>query len=261
MYAIYLIASKNIKQFFKNYALLPMMIGIPLFQIYMMSSVLGSGPAMVDLLEGFTKLTIINQTAVGANLIDFYAASALVQFVFISAVVLNAQLVTERQENTYMRMLASPLEKWKIIVGNWIGNTIVLLLIAIIIILGSNLLFDVAWGNSIPKLIIVTLVTALASTSITYFLASFFKDSKTAGGAMSFTIIAMTFLSGGFTGEGTLQTLRLFTFNKYAVDGMLSVIRQQPNDIFLINILALAAMFIVCLVISTIIYERRDLNG
>lgn len=261
MYAIYLIASKNVKLFFKNVVLLPMLIGIPLFQIYMMNSMLSTEPVLGEFVEGFVKLTILQGTSNGGSFIDFFAASTLVQFVFIAAVVLNANLVTERQENTYTRMLASPLKKWRIIAGNLIGNTLVCIIVAAFIIITTYLLFNMSWGESIPKLILITILTALASTSVSYFIASFFKDAKVAGGAMSMIMILMTFLSGGFSGEGTLQTIRLFTYNKWAVDGYLAVLRSQEAGVFLPNLVALITILIVTFTASTIIYERRDLNG
>lgn len=261
MYAIYLIASKNVKLFFKNVALLPMLIGIPLFQIYMMNSMLSAEPVIGELVEGFVKLTILQGINNAVSFIDFFAASSLVQFVFVAAVVVNANLVTERQENTYSRMLASPLRKWRIVAGNLLGNTLVCLIIAAFIITTTYFLFDVSWGQSIPNLVLITILTALASTSVAYFLASFFKDAKVAGGAMSMIMILMTFLSGGFSGEGTLQTIRLFTFNKWAVDGYLAVLRSQEASIFLTNAMVLTAIVIVTFIASSIIYERRDLDG
>lgn len=261
MYAIYLIASKNVKLFFKNVALLPMLIGIPLFQIYMMNSILSTEPVTGELVEGFVKLTILQGINNGGALIDFFAASTLVQFIFVAAVVVNANLVNERQENTYTRMLASPLKKWRIIAGNLLGNTLVCVIVAAFIIISTYFLFDVSWGQSMTNLVLITIITALASTSVAYFIASFFKDAKVAGGAMSMIMILMTFLSGGFSGEGTLQTIRLFTFNKWAVDGYLAVLRSQEASVVLTNAMVLIIILIVTFIASSIIYERRDLNG
>ncbi len=260
MYALYLIAKKNVKLFFKNYALLPMILGVPIFQIYMMTSMMDVEPVIGDLVQGFVTMRILSEVTSGSFL-DFFAASTMVQFVFVSAVVLNATLITERQENTYTRMMASPMKKWKIVLGNLIGNTIVLMMVSGAIMLSSHFAFGISWGNSITNIIVVTLLTALASNSFSYFISSFFKSSKTAGGVMSLIMILMTFMSGGFSGEGTLQTLRLFTFNKYAVDSFLAVIRNQPNGVLFSNIAGLMTILTISFIVSTIIYERRDLNG
>lgn len=258
MYDLFIIARKNIKLFFKNIVLIPMFVGIPLFQTYMMSNMF-DGESPLTIVDGFVKLTLIGEQ-MGTPL-DFPTVSVLIQFVFITSVVLSATMMTERQENTYLRILASPIRKWKVVVGNLIGNTLVVLMVTSFIMLGSYLVFDISWGSSMALLIPFTILVAFAAASILYFIASFFTSAKVAGGAMSMIVILMTFLSGGFTGEGSLPRLRYFTFNKYAVDGFLGIIRGQNIGVLVTNALVLLSLAVLSIIAATIIYERRDLNG
>lgn len=260
MYDLFILARKNIRLFFKNIVLIPMFVGIPLFQTYMMSSMfdLDSEPA-TGMVEGFVKLTLIGEQM--GTALDFPTVSVLVQFVLITSVVLGATMMTERQENTYLRILASPVKKWKVVVGNLLGNTLVVLMVSTFIMLGSYLVFDISWGSSMALLIPYTILLSFSAASILYFIASFFTSAKVAGGAMSLMVILMTFLSGGFTGEGSLPTLRYLTFNKYAVDGFLAIIREQSLGVLVTNALMLMSLAVLSVLAATIIYERRDLNG
>lgn len=253
------IAYKNIKSVLGNLVLLPMLIGMPIFQIIMMTSMLeGIVPEEVSTgVRQFTEIVVLS-TGSSVSYSNLFAASTLVQFLLIAGIVVSAIIVDEKKEKTLMRTFAAPVEKIKIILGNVFGQLIIMLAVAGVIIAITNLFLGIQWGGSWLNVLLVALLLIYVSIAMGLVFSAMFKDAKLANGIMSFVIIIMTFLSGGFTFSENFDTVSKFTINKWAFDALGKLMEGSGFRDIALNLGVLGIVGTVLILIASVLYRREN---
>ncbi|HWC71753.1 MAG TPA: ABC transporter permease, partial [Actinomycetota bacterium] len=110
-------------------------------------------------------LEVSGRTAGGDTVGTFEAGAAqeLILFIFLTSLSASAMLIETRRFGVSTRMLASPTPVRTILVGEALGRFAIALLQALLILVGTVLLFQVDWGNLLTTASVVLLFSAAAT--------------------------------------------------------------------------------------------------
>lgn len=130
----------------------------------------------------------VTQTTAGTALysktlgqFDEGAWTELLLFVFLIALTGAVALIETRRLGVPRRMLSTPTGPGTLIAGETLGRVLIGILQAIVIIVGSSLLFGVGWGEPIGVAAVVVLFT-LAASGAGILLGTLFRNEQQAIG-------------------------------------------------------------------------------
>ncbi|MEW9503221.1 ABC transporter permease [Jeotgalibacillus marinus] len=110
---------------------------------------------------------------------QYYAAGMGVMFLLMTVVITVGLMIEEKEDEVYNRLLITRLKHRQYLLGKFIGLILICLVQFTIIILGTRLLFQVDWGNSISAIILTVLSFTISASGIGVFIGSFIKSEKT----------------------------------------------------------------------------------
>lgn len=189
---------------------------------------------------------------------QYYAASMLIMFLLYSGLMASNSLLGEKEGNTLYRLQSLPVSNVTIFSGKILGCSLVTLIQAIIIIGGSSLLYGVNWGEHVGLLLLICILITLASMTIAIIVALVTKSASTATAVIQALIVAMTFLSGGFTPLPVdfIRQLGEFTVNHWALQGILHMMLNADISEILTSVAALAAISLGLLAGAVLAYRK-----
>lgn len=257
---IWNIAYKNIKVMCKNIFLIIFLTIAPLFMIYLFKMLSDNVEAVQNggAVKGFVEIVILSQ-AKNSLLVQSVASGILVQFLLIAGAIAASMIVSERENNTLMRIFASPIDRVKILLGTLVGHSIIVITIAAFVIGASHYLFGVSWGDSWLNVFIVTLFAAYVTASFALLVSGIFKNSKITGGVLSVIIIIMTFMSGGLIQSEKLDTVSKFTINKWIAEAYSKLMEGQALSSLLQNFIIMGIMGTVFLLIANMFFRKENI--
>jgi ABC-2 type transport system permease protein len=112
---------------------------------------------------------------------DEGAWTELLLFLFLIALTGAVALIETRRLGLSRRMLATPTSPGTVIAGETLGRVLIAVIQAVVIILGSALLFGVNWGQPIGVAAVVILF-ALVAAGAGIFLGTLFRNEQQAAG-------------------------------------------------------------------------------
>lgn len=168
---------------------------------------------------GITITTIGNA---GRSVLDYFAPSIAVIFLFITAGLGTRALLIERSEGTLVRMAAAPVRPASIVAGK-LGAILATAFAGILAVWGlTTAVFHADWGNPAGVLLMCASAT-FAMGGISVLLTSFAKDERQAFGIAMVVGLALALLGGNLVPPGALpgllQDLSLGTPNGWALVG------------------------------------------
>ncbi|TXK85776.1 ABC transporter permease [Paenibacillus sp. N3.4] len=201
------------------------------------------------------KLTTANGSYTA---IQYYAASMLVMFLLYSGMSAAIGLQSEKEKHTLSRLNAMPIHEYDILLGKVIGNAFISLLQAGTIIAATSFFYGADWGHSWVMLFLICLSIITASMSLAILVMIVAKSMKTIGTIFQMLIIAMTFLSGGFTPlpEGLMQRIGEFTLNYWGMQSMFRIMLGSEFTLILHHMLILAGIGVGMLLVSLVVYRK-----
>ncbi|HWI63526.1 MAG TPA: ABC transporter permease [Symbiobacteriaceae bacterium] len=156
--------------------------------------------------------------------IQYYAAAMAVMFMVMTAFNRAKDILQEKHDGTFARILVSPTSKGTLIAGQILGNMAIVLAQFAILMIGTRLLYQVSWGDWTASLLLGT-AFALAAAGIGTAAAGIFNDPRAADSATG--VIGMIFaaLSGSmfplYMFPDTLKLVAKFIPNYWALQGFL----------------------------------------
>jgi ABC-2 type transport system permease protein len=177
----------------------------------------------------------LKETGQPYSAVQYYSTSMLIMFLLFSGMSMSISLLQERETHTLARLHSLPLSFNQILLGKLLGNMLISLVQAVIIVCFTAWVYKVDWGNHLLLVFIVCVLTIIASMCIGILLATIVKSSKSVNTLHSSIITAMTFLSGGmipYLGE-TLEKLGHFTVNYWAYKSLLRLMSDSSlSDLY-----------------------------
>jgi ABC-2 type transport system permease protein len=189
---------------------------------------------------------------------QYYAASMLIMFLLYSGMGTAISMLSEKEKHTLLRLNSMPIPEIQIMMGKIVGNSLISLLQAIIIIGATTAFYHVNWGHSYGMLLAVCLLTIAASMSLAVIGTILARSVKSVTSIFQFLIIFMTFTSGGFSPipEGFLQKIGEFTVNHWALQSMLRMMLSSGESVIAQHIAVLACIAAGLMIISLGAYRK-----
>jgi ABC-2 type transport system permease protein len=148
----------------------------------------GAGLARAERISPSVPAVRVTQTTAGSAVFpaslgqfDVGAWSELLLFLFLTALTGAAALIETRRLGLARRMLATPTSPGAVIAGETMGRVLIASVQALVIILGSALLFGVRWGQPAGVAAVVILY-ALVGAGAGTFVGTLFRNEQQATG-------------------------------------------------------------------------------
>jgi ABC-2 type transport system permease protein len=160
---------------------------------------------------------------------DVGASSQLLMFLFITALTGAAALIESRRVGVSRRMLATPTPSWQIVAGEGLGRFSVAAVQAIVIMVGSALVFGVDWGDPLGAAVL-TVAFGLVATGAGLLMGAVARSTEQATAVGLLVGLGMAALGGTMMPlEFFPSTMRLVahgTPHAWAVDGFTELVRH-----------------------------------
>jgi ABC-2 type transport system permease protein len=170
----------------------------------------------------------------------------ITMFLFFAAGFGAAELLRERRQHTFDRLIASGVDPSTILAGKWLGTATRALVQAIVLWSAGLLFFGINMGEAPVGTILVTLAMLVASASFALFLATIARTEQAAESIAVLAALTMAALGGSwwplFIMPDWMQTLARVTPHAWANDAFnnLMLFGATTGDV-LLNIVVLLA--------------------
>ena len=177
----------------------------------------------------------------------FYVPGSAVMFAFFIVSFVGSALLREKERGSFRRLLASPIRHSSIIGGTMLSYSIIVFLQVILLFTVGALAFSMPLGNAPVALVITTLITALAATSLGLLLGAVAKTSKqadTIGVILGFVLMAL----GGcimplYNAEGFIGILSNLTPHAHALQAYRGIVVDNATLVQVLPHLGILAVF------------------
>ncbi|MBT3322494.1 MAG: ABC transporter permease [Anaerolineae bacterium] len=216
--------------------------------------------------EGRRERIIITSKTLGAgedlDLLGYFVPSMSIFFLMFAAFEGTRSILEEERDGTLHRLMITPTSIIEILLGKIGGTFLTGILQFVILVAISALLFGVHWSDSLLPLILLTIVTVIAVTSLGAFLAGFSRNANQAGILGSTLNLVFAILGGNFilttAFPDWLTIISKLTVNRWALDGFSTLALSHGTLINILpNIAALLGMAIFYFTLATVLFKRR----
>ncbi len=194
---------------------------------------------------------------------QFYAVSMMLMFLLYSGLTVSTSLFNEKESHTLFRISSMPVKGSGLFIGKMLGVGVISVVQCAAIILLSNLLFGVNWGNRPGLLMLFCLLMIIASMTLSIIISMFSKTGATAGSIVTVITVIMTFISGGMAPlpESWVNSVGSFTINHWALQAILKMMLHAELSEILPNLIVLSVISIVLFSSAVISYRKVGYHG
>ena len=144
---------------------------------------------------------LLNESAIDAKTkpvssFQYYAAAMSVMFLLMTVVQGVSTMILEKEQEVYKRLLLTHLTYNNYLAGKMLGLIIICSVQSAIIIIGTNVLFGVDWGNSLFGIMLMTIAFVVNACGLGVMAGSFMKTEKSFSVAGSLGTQIMAALGG-----------------------------------------------------------------
>jgi ABC-2 type transport system permease protein len=178
-----------------------------------------------------------------------------VMYAFFIIMYAGRSFLNERNDGTFRRILAAPVDRWQLFMGKMIPNYLIGIVQVVVLFAFGHFVFDMSLGSSFTGLIVVTLTLVWASSCLGMLIAAVFKtDSQISGWSV---LLALTLAALGgtmvplFIMPDIMQNIALITPHAWALTGYQDIlVRGLGFEHVLVNSIVLLGFGICFLLIS-----------
>ncbi|MDQ3403403.1 MAG: ABC transporter permease [Actinomycetota bacterium] len=193
----------------------------------------------------------------------YTAPANLLLFTFVNSMAVAAALAESRRIGMIRRTLAAPVRQGSVLLGEALSRFLVAVAQSLLIIVVSNLIFDVSWGDPLGVTVIVA-VFCLIATGAAMLVGTLVKSPQQAPAIGPPVGIVMGMLGGCLwprevAGE-PLSTIGYAFPHSWAMDALLALARPGMGITSVLTELAvLTGMAVLVLGIALVVFRRRAL--
>lgn len=196
------------------------------------------------------------------NAFAFFIPGMAVFFLMFSMFDGSRSILLEDSRGTLPRLMTTPTSSSEIILGKMGGTFLTGLMQFVILMVASYFIFGISWGNSIPALVTIIVLTVFAASGLGALLTSFAKNESQV--SIISTAVALTFgaLGGSFfpaaNFSGVLDVVSKLTLNRWAMDGLITLLVEGGGFTDIVpQALVLAAVGLVTFGLALWAFQRR----
>ncbi len=190
-------------------------------------------------------------------------AGMMVFYAFYTGTSTAQSILKEEEERTLPRLFTTPTSQATILTGKFLAVFMTVLVQIIVLIIASNLIFGIRWGEYTPVALIAA-GTVFSASSFGIFVNSFLKSTRQ-GGAVFGGVLTVTgmlgmisiFASGSPTAAVMSDTVSLLVPQGWAVRGLQQAMNGQPLASILISFLGLLAWSVVFFTVGVLRFNKR----
>lgn len=191
---------------------------------------------------------------------QYFSVSMLIFFLLTSGMGLGIGIVDDRTDRLYSRINSYPVTSNQYLFGKALGNGVIGILQAAMIIVFTSLVFKVNWGNNYAGIAVVVTAVLFSSSGLAVILSSFLNSSKALSTALIVIYWSITFISGAFAPVPAFEPIGRFTMNKWAFEAIASFMAGK-GFVYAVNyLLMLIGLCLILWMIGIILYKRRAAN-
>ena len=195
--------------------------------------------------------------------IAFYAGGIAVMFLLFNAAGAGGALLDEVDSGTLDRLLTANAGMGTVLLGKWLFITVTGIAQITVMFAWGMLVFDLDLLHHLPGFAVITSFTAASAAGMGLVLATLCRSRQQLSGISTLLILTQSALGGSmfprFLMSDTLQSLSLFTFNAWALDGYLKVFwRDAPLRELWPQLAVLAALTVVFLALARVLAKRWE---
>jgi ABC-2 type transport system permease protein len=257
-YSIFVIALREIKSVIKNPYIMLTLLGFHFIQLIVTINTFNNfvgqnsgnsiSHAVIEIIGQSEKL----------NTENFYQSAVLAQLIIMSSIAVAALITSMWENKTIYRIFVSSKSKLEMYLGFFLGYSTGMFIISVLFIALTAFTQHFNWGNAYLEVFVIVLSLIFVCTSVTIFLSSALKDIKLVTAILTFTIIAMTFLSGGIFTGAVFSSVNKYTLNKLAFDAFIGIIEGKPLLNYLSNIIMMISIGLIFSIASVVMLKRGE---
>lgn len=163
---------------------------------------------------------------------DVGASSELILFVFLMSMMGGIGLIEARRLGVIRRILSTPTSARSVLFGQGISRLGISLVQALVIMLGSALLFDVRWGDPVAAALLLV-AFALVGTGAAMLLGATLRTEQQAVATSLLLGLSLGALGGAMVPieffSDVMRTVAHLTPHAWALDGFAEVVRHDAG--------------------------------
>ncbi len=216
--------------------------------------------------EGARERITINTITLGTgeefDLLGYFVPSMSIFFLMFAAFEGTRSILAEERDGTLHRLMTTPTSIAQILMGKIGGTFLTGMLQFTVLVLVSSIAFRVHWSDSWLALIIMSLATVFAATSLGAFLASFARNTNQAGSIGTTVNLVFAVLGGNFISTmafpNWLTVFSKLTINRWALDGFVTLALGGGDLVDILpNVGILCGMAVVFFTLAAALFNRR----
>lgn len=197
------------------------------------------------------------------NVLAFFAPGMAIFFLMYTVTLGARSILQEREEGTFLRLLATPTTMAQMLGGKVLGTFLTGLVQVAILIVSTTLLFGLRWGDALGVTALIILVS-LASTGWGIVFASVARTSQQVSTMGTAVMLIFGVLGGTFFPAtqfaGPLELLSKLTPHVWAMDGFITLATGGTLADIGLAMGALALMAVILFAVATFLLQRRSLS-
>jgi ABC-2 type transport system permease protein len=195
--------------------------------------------------------------------VTFYAAGLGVMFLLFSASGAGGALIEEAESGTLDRILSTRVSMTPLLAGKLVYLAGVGVVQLTLMFLWGALFFGVDLAHHIPGFLVMTIATAIATSTFGLLLASFCRTRMQLVAVANLSILLMSALGGSFFPRflmsEKLQKFGLLTINAWAIDGFQKIFwRDEPLVSIWPQVLVLVGLGVLFFVLARRIARKWE---
>ena len=191
---------------------------------------------------------------------QFFGAGMLIFFLLTCSMGLGINIINERADRVFFRIVSFPVTHNQYLAGKAIGNALIGFFQAASVILFTSLVFKVDWGNNYPGLFLVVAELMLVASGIAVIFSNLLNSSKTLSTLLTVLFWMMAFISGSFFPLPVFEPIAGFMINKWAFEVLTGFMTGQGIMNVLNYLILLLLIGLVFWTAGVMLYKRRVSN-
>lgn len=191
---------------------------------------------------------------------QYFSVSMLIFFLLTLGMGLGMGIIDDRTDRIYSRISSYPVTNSQYLLGKALGNGVIGILQAAMIIAFTSIVFNVNWGNNYAGIAVVVTAVLFSSSGFAVILSSLLNSSKALSTALIVLYWSITFISGAFAPVPAFEPIGIFTMNKWAFEAITSFMAGKGFVYAANYLIMLVGLCLILWMIGIILYKRRSAN-
>lgn len=192
---------------------------------------------------------------------QYYAAAMCAMFVLFNVTFGAKSIVQERKTETLARLLSSPVHRFSIIAGKFLGTLYFSFLQFLVFVTATHYLFGVSWGSNILQVLVIGLAYSVSVAGFAMLIAGVITEEKTADTAGGIGVQILALLGGSMIPvaafPNSLQQLANIAPNKWALGTLLEIMNGTAWSTLILPVSVLVLSGLLALMVGSLKLRAR----